>query len=89
MVVASAIGQAVLCPLMAMHIHGLLLFPLAFLVLVCQKLYLVTKGALVPEMAALTEPDESTGEQAGYAPLNARGSPCSAPSPASSSPCPA
>ncbi len=72
MVVASAIGQAVLCPLMAMHIHSLLLFPLAFLVLVCQKLYLVTKGALVPEMAALTEPDEKTAEQAGYAPLNAR-----------------
>ena len=72
MVVASAIGQAVLCPLMAMHIHGLLLFPLAFLVLVCQKLYLVTKGALVPEMAALTAPDEDTGVQVGYAPLNAR-----------------
>jgi MFS family permease len=72
MVVAAAVGQAVLCPLMAMHIHGLLLFPLAFLVLVCQKLYLVTKGALVPEMAALSEPDEQTGEQAGYAPLNAR-----------------
>jgi MFS family permease len=72
MVVAAAVGQAVLCPLMAMHIHGLLLFPLAFLVLVCQKLYLVTKGALVPEMAALSEPDKQTGEQAGYAPLNAR-----------------
>jgi MFS family permease len=71
MVVSSAIGQAVLCPLMATHIHSLLLFPLAFLVLVCQKLYLVTKGALVPEMAELTAPDEH-GEQAGYAPLNAR-----------------
>jgi MFS family permease len=72
MCLASAVGQAVLCPLMAMHIKGLLLFPLAFLVLVFQKLYLVTKGALVPEMAALTEPDAETGEQAGYAPLNAR-----------------
>jgi MFS family permease len=71
MVVASAIGRAVLCPLMAMHIHSLLLFPLAFLVLVCSKLYLVTKGALVPEIAALTEPNEE-GEQAGYAALNAR-----------------
>ena len=71
MVVSSAIGQVVLCPLMATHIHSLLLFPLAFLVLVCQKLYLVTKGALVPEMAELTAPDEH-GEQAGYAPLNAR-----------------
>jgi MFS-type transporter involved in bile tolerance (Atg22 family) len=72
MCMTSAVGQAVLCPLMAMHIHGLLLFPLAFLVLVFQKLYLVTKGALVPEMAALSAPDEETGEQAGYAPLNAR-----------------
>src|SRR6202012_3809546 len=66
-----AIGRAVLCPLMALHIHSLLLFPLAFLVLVCSKLYLVTKGALVPEVAALTAPD-SQGEQAGYAALNAR-----------------
>ena len=71
MVVSSAMGQVVLCPLMATHIHSLLLFPLAFLVLVCQKLYLVTKGALVPEMAALEGPDES-GQQAGYAPVNAR-----------------
>jgi len=71
MVVSSAIGRAILCPLMALHIHSLLLFPLAFLVLVCSKLYLVTKGALVPEMSALTGPDE-TGEQAGYATLNAR-----------------
>jgi MFS family permease len=71
MVVASAIGRAVLCPLMAGHIHSLLLFPLALLVLVCSKLYLVTKGALVPEMMALTGPDDA-GEQAGYATLNAR-----------------
>jgi MFS family permease len=71
MVVSSAVGQAVLCPLMATHIHSLLLFPLAFLVLVCQKLYLVTKGALVPEMLALTRPDVE-GEKAGYATLNAR-----------------
>jgi hypothetical protein len=52
-------------------VHSLLLFPLAFLVLVLSKLYLVTKGALVPEVAAMTAPDAS-GEQAGYATLNAR-----------------
>ena len=69
MVVSSGVGQAVLCPLMATHIHSLLLFPLAFLVLVCQKLYLVTKGALVPEMAALDGPEE---QEAGYATLNTR-----------------
>ena len=71
MVVSSGVGRAILCPLMATHIHSLLLFPLAFLVLVCSKLYMVTKGALVPEMSALQGADES-GEQAGYATLNAR-----------------
>jgi MFS family permease len=69
MVVSSGVGRAVLCPLMATHIHSLLLFPLAFCVLVCSKLYLVTKGALVPEMAALDRPEE---REAGYATLNAR-----------------
>jgi hypothetical protein len=52
MVVFSAVGSCAICPLMAMNIHGLLLFPLAFIVLVLSKLYLVTRGALVPEMAA-------------------------------------
>jgi len=50
MVVLSALGRCAICPLMAVHIHGLLLFPLAFLILVLSKLYLVTRGALVPEM---------------------------------------
>jgi hypothetical protein len=48
MVVASGAGRIILCPLMATHLHSFLLFPLAFCVLVCSKLYLVTKGALVP-----------------------------------------
>src|SRR3984957_5100837 len=48
LVVSSAIGQVVLCPLMAMHVHSLLLFPLAFLVLVCEKVSLFPKGNLVP-----------------------------------------
>jgi MFS-type transporter involved in bile tolerance (Atg22 family) len=71
MVVFSAVGRAALCPLMAANVHSLLLFPLAFFMLVLSKLYLVTKGALVPEVAAMTAPDAS-GEQAGYATLNAR-----------------
>jgi MFS family permease len=71
MVVSSAIGRAILCPLMALNVHSLLLFPLAFLVLVLSKLYLVTRGALVPEIAAMSAPDES-GHQAEYATLNAR-----------------
>ncbi len=71
MVVFSAVGRAVLCPLMALHVHSLLLFPLAFLVLVLSKLYLVTRGALVPEVAVMTGADQS-GEQTQYATLNAR-----------------
>ncbi|HLN17769.1 MAG TPA: hypothetical protein VK277_13595 [Acidimicrobiales bacterium] len=58
MVVVSALGRAVLCPFMARDIHSLLLFPEAFLVLVLSKLYLVTRGALVPEMVAITPADE-------------------------------
>ena len=58
-VVASALGRAVLCPFLARDIHSLLLFPEAFAMLVLSKVYLVTKGALVPEMAALGMLDES------------------------------
>ncbi len=58
MVVTSALGRVVLCPFVARDIHSLLLFPEAFLMLVLSKVYLVTKGALVPEMAAA----ESLGE---------------------------
>jgi hypothetical protein len=71
MVIFSASGRAILCPLMALHVHSLLLFPLAFLVLVLSKLYLVTRGALVPEVAVLAGPDQR-GEQTQYATLNAR-----------------
>ncbi len=52
MAVLSATGRCVLCPFMASDTHSLLLFPEAFLILVLSKLYLVTRGALVPEMAA-------------------------------------
>jgi MFS-type transporter involved in bile tolerance (Atg22 family) len=71
MVVISAVGRAILCPFMAANVHSLLLFPLAFMVLVLSKLYLVTRGALVPEVAASATPGVS-GEQASYATLNAR-----------------
>src|SRR5487761_1669438 len=56
MVVVSALGRAALCPLLARDFHSLLLFPEAFAMLVLSKVYLVTKGALVPEMAALEMP---------------------------------
>ena len=61
MVVASALGRLVLCPFLARDIHSLLLFPEAFAMLVLSKVYLVTKGALVPEMAALGMLDEVAG----------------------------
>ncbi len=51
-VAIANLGSAVLCLLMARDVHGLLLFPEAFGVLVLGKLYLVARAALVPEMAA-------------------------------------
>jgi MFS family permease len=71
MAVISAVARAALCPFMAANIHSVLLFPLAFLVLVFSKLYLVTRGALVPEIAAGMAPN-AEGEKGTYATLNAR-----------------
>ena len=62
MVVVSALGRAVLCPFMARDIHSLALFPEAFLVLVFSKVYLVTRGALVPEIATAEEEAVGNGE---------------------------
>jgi hypothetical protein len=85
-VFAAAAGRVVLCIFMAASIHSLWLFPEAFCVLVLSKLYLVTRGALVPEMAEAAElerhargldvPVEGhappTEVQEGYAGYNAR-----------------
>ncbi|TMK88774.1 MAG: MFS transporter [Actinobacteria bacterium] len=51
-VVACMVGRTVVCLLMARHLHSLLLFPEAFVVLVLSKAYLVTKAALVPATVA-------------------------------------
>ncbi|HEY5092534.1 MAG TPA: MFS transporter [Acidimicrobiales bacterium] len=51
LVALSASARAVLCWMMSEHLNSLWLFPLAFLVLISSKLYVVTRGALVPEMA--------------------------------------
>jgi hypothetical protein len=51
LVAISAGARVLLCWSMSMHLNSLWLFPEAFLVLVCSKLYVVTRGALVPEMA--------------------------------------
>lgn len=62
-VVTAAAGRVVLCIMMAFSLHSLWLFPEAFCVLVLSKLYLVTRGALVPEMAAA---DLASGHGAGH-----------------------
>ena len=73
MVVASALGRAALCPFLARDIHSLLLFPEAFAMLVLSKVYVVTKGALVPEMAALGMLDEvGVGDGGGVGPATDR-----------------
>ncbi len=47
----SALSRVVLCYLMSRSLKSVLLYPEAFLVLISSKLYVVTRGALVPEMA--------------------------------------
>ena len=74
MVVASAVGRAALCPFLARDIHSLLLFPEAFAMLVLSKVYVVTKGALVPEMAALGMLDDATDPVSDPVPDPASGS---------------
>ncbi|HEY2563747.1 MAG TPA: MFS transporter [Acidimicrobiales bacterium] len=78
MVVVSALGRAALCPFLARDFHSLLLFPEAFAMLVLSKVYLVTKGALVPEMAAQGLLDStslvpSTGPTSGGGPVGTVG----------------
>ncbi len=51
LVALSAGLRALLCWSMSQHLNSLWLFPEAFLVLVSSKLYVVTRGTLVPEMA--------------------------------------
>jgi len=85
LVALSAGVRAVLCWLMAEHLNSLWLFPLAFLLLVSSKLYVVTRGALVPEMARTDQfrehadrvgdagwPNEKVGEEKGFAGFNAQ-----------------
>jgi uncharacterized protein YfiM (DUF2279 family) len=59
-VVVSATCRAVVCLVMANDLKSLLLFPEAFIILVLSKVYLVTKGALVPLML-----DGPTGAESG------------------------
>jgi hypothetical protein len=56
MVVLSAVCRAVTCLVMAGALKSLLLFPEAFTMLVLSKVYLVTKGSLVPQFASMAAP---------------------------------
>lgn len=85
LVAVSAGLRVVLCWLMAQNLSSLWLFPLAFLLLVSSKLYVVTRGALVPEMARTDQfkdhavpvddagwPDQGADVAPGYAGFNAQ-----------------
>jgi len=48
LLIASSVGRAVVCAIMIRDVDTLLLFPEAFLLLVCSKSYAVSKAALVP-----------------------------------------
>jgi len=85
LVAFSAVVRAVLCVLMAQHLNSLWLFPLAFFLLVSSKLYAVTRGALVPEMARTDQfrehgahvgdagwPNQKTDDEKGFAGFNAQ-----------------
>lgn len=85
LIALSAGVRAVLCWLMAEHLNSLWLFPLAFFLLVSSKLYVVTRGALVPEMARSDQfrehaglvgeagwPNEEINEEKGFAGFNAQ-----------------
>jgi hypothetical protein len=85
LVAVSAGVRVVLCWMMAEHLNSLWLFPLAFLLLVSSKLYVVTRGALVPEMARTDQfrehaahlgdagwPNEEEDDEKGFAGFNAQ-----------------
>lgn len=85
LVALSAGARVALCWLMAQNLSSLWLFPLAFLLLVSSKLYVVTRGALVPEMARTDQfkehalpvddagwPAQGAQAEPGYAGFNAQ-----------------
>lgn len=85
LVALSASARVVLCWSMSRHLTSLWLFPEAFAVLVSSKLYGVTRGALVPEMARTDQfrehvsgvgqsgwPHEGVRQQRGFAGFNAQ-----------------
>ena len=85
LVAVSASARVLLCWSMSQHLNSLWLFPEAFAVLISSKLYGVTRGALVPEMARTDQfhehttdvghagwPTEGTRQVRGFAGFNAQ-----------------
>jgi hypothetical protein len=85
LVAISASVRVVLCWSMSQHLNSLWLFPEAFAVLISSKLYGVTRGALVPEMARTDQfhehatgvgragwPTEGNSQDKGFAGFNAQ-----------------
>ncbi len=85
LVALSAGVRGLLCWLMSQHLNSLWLFPMAFFVLVASKLYVVTRGTLVPEMARTDQlrehtarvghagwPSEGVDQEEGFAGFNAQ-----------------
>jgi hypothetical protein len=85
LVAISASVRVVLCWSMSQHLNSLWLFPEAFAVLISSKLYGVTRGALVPEMARTDQfheratgvgragwPTEGVSQDKGFAGFNAQ-----------------
>jgi hypothetical protein len=85
LVALSAGARVLLCWSMSQHLNSLWLYPEAFLVLVSSKLYVVTRGALVPEMARTDQfresaanvglagwPSHEKEEEKGFAGFNAQ-----------------
>lgn len=67
LVAVSALARTLLCWTMSQHLNSLWLFPEAFVVLVSSKLYVVTRGALVPEMARTDQFEHVVGvDDAGW-----------------------
>jgi len=85
LVAISASVRVLLCWSMSQHLSSIWLFPEAFAVLISSKLYGVTRGALVPEMARTDQfhehahdvgsagwPSEGVSQDRGYAGFNAQ-----------------
>ena len=85
LVAMSALVRALFCWMMSQHLNSLWLFPLAFVVLISSKLYVVTRGALVPEMARTDQlrehsdhiggagwPNTAVAQEKGYSGFNAQ-----------------